>query len=185
MKFFQNENLFRNNIRESSLPSPKTTLDLHKSWYRPVTNRFSDFSFFHWKKSVRNNIRILSRVGPPNFGNKGHTKKSKIFFQTWNLPRRVSFQDVRTKKNLTNYLIDPHVIHRLTDDFWKKNSKIVLTNLEWIFHEIRWIWNGFSLIEDFFILDLKKLPEVHQTMCECSKLHWYYVSDISSPSPFL
>ena len=52
-------------------------------------------------------------------------------------------------------------------------------------YEIRPIWNGFSLNEDFFILDLKKLREGDQTMCECSKLHWYYLSDISSPSPFL
>ena len=43
----------------------------------------------------------------------------------------------------------------LQTTFGKKNSKIVLTNLEWIFHEIRPIWSGFSLIEDFFILDLK------------------------------
>ena len=46
MKFFQNENLFSNNGRESSKLSTKSTLDRHKSWYRPVTNRFSDFSFF-------------------------------------------------------------------------------------------------------------------------------------------
>ena len=43
----------------------------------------------------------------------------------------------------------------LQSTFGRKNSKIVLTNLEWIFHEIRWIWSGFPLIEDFFILDLK------------------------------
>ena len=51
---------------------------------------------------------------------KNTQKNKKIFFQTWNLPHRKSFQDVRTKKNFTNYLTDPHVIHRLTDDFWKK-----------------------------------------------------------------
>ena len=52
-------------------------------------------------------------------------------------------------------------------------------------YEIRPIWSGFSLIEDVFILDLKKLPGGDQTMFECSKLHWYDVLDICSPSPFL
>ena len=135
MKCFQNENLFSIKLRETSTLSPKTTLDRHKSWYGPVTNRFWDFSFFHWKKSVRNNIRILSRVGPPNFVNRTHKKNQKFFFQTWNLPRRKSFQEVRTKKNLTNYLTDPHVIHRLTEDFWKnKIPKFYLP-----------IWSGFSM----------------------------------------
>ena len=43
----------------------------------------TDFSFFHFfiEKRVRNNIRILSRIGPPNFGNKDHTKKQNIFFK--------------------------------------------------------------------------------------------------------
>ena len=158
MKFFQNENLFSNNLRKTSTLSHKTTLDRHKSWYGPVTNRFWDFSFFHWKKSVRNNIRILSRVGPPNFGNKEHTKKiKKIFFQTWNLPRWVSFQDVRTKKNLTNYLTDPHVIHRLTVDFWKKKFQNCTyqfgmdfswnkMNLEWISLDWRLFHFGFEKV---------------------------------------
>ena len=136
MKFFQNENLFRNNIRESSLSSPKTTLDRHKSWFGPGTNRVWDFSFFSLKKKVLEIIQgFWQGLDLPISVTKDTQKKINFFFQTWNLPRRVSFQDVRTKKNLTNYLTDPHVIHRVTDDFWKK--KIPKLSLP--------IWSGFFM----------------------------------------
>ena len=52
-------------------------------------------------------------------GRKMGQKNQKFFFQTWNLPRRGSFQDIRTQKKFTNYHTDPHVTHRLTHDFSK------------------------------------------------------------------
>ena len=45
----------------------------------PAQTDFEIFHIFIEKKSVRNNTRILTRVGPPNFGNKGHTKKINFF----------------------------------------------------------------------------------------------------------
>ena len=73
-------------------------------------------------------------------------KNSKIFFQTWNLPRRKSFQDVRTKKNLTNHLTDPHVIHRLTEDFWKKKFQNCTyqfgVDFPWMKTFSFWIWKS-------------------------------------------
>ena len=60
---------------------------------------------------------------------KNTSKSQKFFFQTQNLPRRKSFQDVRTKKNFTNHLTHPHVIHRLTEDFSKIFLKFYLPQI--------------------------------------------------------
>ena len=144
MKFFQNENLFSNNDRKTFTLSPKKTLDRHKSWYGPVTNRFWDFSFFHWKKSVRNNRRIFSRVGPPNFGNKEHTKKSNNFFfkletchvgdlsktlgpkRTWPTISPIPMSSIDLRGDFWKKIFQNCTYHFGLDFPWNK------TNLKWI-----------------------------------------------------
>ena len=96
----------------------------------------ADFSFFHFfiEKNVRNNVRILSRVGPPNSGNKDHTKKQNIFFKLETCHAGCLSKMLGPKRNSLTISLIPMSSIDLQSTFGKKIPKLYLP-----------IWSGFSM----------------------------------------